>query len=107
MIYLIAVILSLAACVMSFASEVTTGNVGHIENGRPPNAGAAIFPMIPILPLLAVSVAWFLQSLVPAHAISILGGAFLLFLCLWAVSFVRLRVRFQRLLTSQPHPKQP
>jgi len=71
MLYLLAVIFSLVACVQSFASEIMAGNIEHLENGRLPNAGAAIFPLIPVLPLFAVGAAWLIQSLIPHYAVRI------------------------------------
>jgi hypothetical protein len=106
MIYILAVILGFVACVMSFAFEITAGNICHLKHGRQPNAGAALFPTIPVIPLLAVGAAWLLRTSIPAHAVSILVGSFLLFACLWTISFVRLRAQFRQITTSQPNPAQ-
>jgi hypothetical protein len=106
MIYFLAIILSLVAALMSFASEITAGNIGHLENGREPNAGAAILPTIPFLPLLAVGFASLLRVFIPERATSILFGVFLLFVFLWSISFVRLRFRFRRLNAMHRQPKQ-
>lgn len=97
MIYFLAIVLGLVAALMSFASEITAGNVGHLKNGRKPNAGAAILPTLPLFPLLAIGLAWLLRTIIPERATSILLGAFLLCVCLWCVSFVRLRVCFRHL----------
>jgi hypothetical protein len=48
MVYLLAILFSLVASVQTFASEITAGKIGHVENGREPKAGAAIFPTIPV-----------------------------------------------------------
>ena len=106
MIYFLAVILSFVAAVMSFLSEITASNIRHLNNGREPNAGAAIFPTIPLLPLLAIGTAWLLRHFFPAHATWLLVGGFFLFGCLWGVAFTRLRIRFRRLNASHDHPKQ-
>lgn len=106
MIYILAVFLAFVACVMSFASEITAGNICHLKHGRQPNAGAALFPTVPVIPLLAIGAAWLLRTSIPAHAISILVGSFLLFACLWAISFVRLRAQFRRGNASQPNQNQ-
>ena len=103
MIYLLAVVLGFVACVMSFASEITAGNICHLKHGRQPNAGAALFPTVPIVPIVAIGAAWLLRTLIPAHAISILVGCFLLFACLWTIAFVRLRAQFRRLNASHPN----
>jgi hypothetical protein len=106
MIYFLAIILSLVAALMSFASEITAGNICHLENGREPNAGAAMLPTIPLLPLFAIGFAWLLRAVIPERATSILLGAFLLFVCLWSISFVRLRIRFRRLSAIHSQSKQ-
>lgn len=93
MIYVIAVILGLGACVQSFLSEITAGNITHLKNGRPPNAAAALFPLIPSVPLFFVGAAWTLQTFVPEHATWILLGAFLALSTLWVFSFRKLRAQ--------------
>jgi len=97
MIYLLAIIFSLVVCVQSFASEITAGNITHIKNGRLPNAGAAIFPTIPIFPLLAIGAAWLLQTFIPQYALWILVGSFLIFSVFWALSFTRLKTKFDQI----------
>jgi hypothetical protein len=96
MIFVIAFVLGLATCAQSLLSEVTTGNITHLKNGRPPNAGAALFPLIPIVPLLFLGATWVLQSFVPEYAMWILGGAFLTISLFWAISFARLRGELRR-----------
>jgi hypothetical protein len=63
MLYLGLVVLSLISCGVGFALEVATGNIGHIKNGREPNAGAAILPTIPLVPVAYVLAAWGLNTL--------------------------------------------
>ncbi len=97
MLYLLAIVFSLIVSVQGFASEITAGNISHLKNGRTPNAGAAIFPTIPVLPLFAVGAAWMLQSLIPHYAIWILIGLFLIFSAFWAFSFMKLKAEFDRI----------
>jgi hypothetical protein len=97
MIYLLAGIQGVVATFMCFASEITNGNIRHLESGREPNAGAAIFPSIPLLPLLSIGAAWALQKFLPNRSLAVLTGFFLLFGLIWGGSFVRSRARFQRL----------
>ena len=97
MIYLLAIFLSVVVSVQGFASEITAGNITHLKHGRLPNAGAAIFPVIPVLQLLATGVAWLLQAFIPGYAAWILVGLFLIFSAFWTVSFLRLRAEFQSL----------
>ena len=106
MIYVLAVIFGFVASIMSFVSAITTGNICHLKHGRQPNAGAALFPTVPVIPLLALGAAWLLRALVTAHAVTILVGSFLVFACLWAISFVRLRSQFRYINASQPSPNQ-
>ena len=97
MLYLLAIIFSLIVSLQGFASEITAGNISHLKNGRQPNAGAAIFPVIPVLQLLAVGVAWLLQTFMPRYAIWILIGSFLIFSVFWAFSFTKLKAEFDRI----------
>lgn len=83
-------------CVLSFLSEITAANIAHLRNGRPPNAGAAIFPSIPILPLLFIGAAWLLRMLIPEYATWVLVAAFLALSSLWVFSFAQLRAEFHR-----------
>src|SRR5262249_11417202 len=96
MTYLLAIILSVIVSVFSFASEITAGNIGHLRNGRHPNAGAALFPAIPAFQLLAVGIAWLLERVIPEYTLWILLGGFLVLTVLWAVALVKLRVELAR-----------
>ena len=62
-IYIVLVILSLISCFFGFFNEIMHGNIGHIKNGREPNAGAAILPSIPFVQIMYVFVAWGLNEL--------------------------------------------
>jgi hypothetical protein len=99
MTYLLAVLLGLIMCVESFASEVTRGNIVHLKNDREPNAGAALFPLIPAVPLLFVGFAWILQVVVPLYSIWILIGFPLVLSVFWAVSFAKLRLELKRTIS--------
>jgi len=96
MTFLLAIVLSVIVSVYAFASEITAGNIGHLQNGREPNAGAALFPTIPFLQVVAVGVAWFLEKVAPEYAVWALLGAFLVLTVMWAVSFVKLRAELGR-----------
>ena len=61
--YLFILILSVISCFVGFVLEVAEGNICHIQNGRLPNAGVAIFPNIPVVPLIYVLVVWLLNHL--------------------------------------------
>src|SRR5438552_950238 len=97
MLYLLATIFSLVVSGQSFASEITAGNITRLKNGRPTNTGAAVFPTIPIFPLLAIGAAWLLRIFIPQFAVWILVGLFLILSIFWALSFWKLRVEFHRI----------
>jgi hypothetical protein len=96
MIYVLAIILSLIVCGQCFSLEIVAGNIGHVKNGRVPNAGAAPFPLIPILPLLAVGGSWLLQTFLPEFAVWILLGCFLCVTIAWAFSFAKLKTELKK-----------
>jgi hypothetical protein len=107
MIYVIAVALGLATCVQGYLSEITAGNIGHLRNGRPPNAGAALFPSIPFIPLLFVGVAWLLRIFASTYATWILLASFgTLSLC-WAISFAKLRAKLRRIKANRTNDDEP
>ena len=62
MMYTGLIILSIVACFVGFNAEVASSNIIHMENGRKPNAGAAIFPDIPFIPLLFSGIAWLINK---------------------------------------------
>ncbi len=96
MTYLLAIVLSLIVSVFAFASEITAGNIGHLRNGRAPNAGAALFPTIPVFQVLAVGIAWLLDMVLLDYTVWVLLGGFLVLVVLWAVLFVKLRAELAR-----------
>jgi hypothetical protein len=105
MIYIFAIFLSLLVCVQGFLSEIARGNIGHLRNGRPPNAGAALFPPIPLVQLLAVTVTWLLRHFVPQYAAWILLTAFCIFSGCWIISFARLQGRLDQATAAAKETK--
>jgi hypothetical protein len=97
MIYVVAVALGLATCMQVFLSEITAGNIGHLRQGRPPNAGAALFPSILFIPLVFAGGAWLLRIVVSKYAMWILLAAFLTRSLYWWFSFAKLRVELRRI----------
>ncbi len=91
MIYFLAIVLSLIVSVQSFASEIAASNIRHLQNGRLPNAGAAIFPTIPVVQFFAVGVGWLLEIAIPEYALWLLLSGFLILTTIWAISFAKLR----------------
>ena len=100
MIYLVAFVLSLIFCIQSFAIEILNGNIGHLKNGRPPNAGAALFPAIPFIPVMALGATWLLQTFLPQAAWWIVLGAFVLYTIIWLRDFRKLQLEFRRLMAE-------
>jgi hypothetical protein len=100
MIYLIAIVGSLIFCAECVASECTAGNIVHLKNGRTPNAGAALFPMIPTFQIVTVGATWFLETYFPQFAVWILIGCFLAITVAWAFSFARLRAEYKKLAAA-------
>jgi len=101
MIYVIAVALGLATCMQGFLSEITAGNIGHLRQGRAPNAAAALFPSIPFMPLLFVGGAWLLRIFVSKYAMWVLLAAFVTQSLYWWFSFAKLRVELRRIKASR------
>ena len=85
--YAIAILVSFVFCGLSFSSEVTNGNITHLKNGREPNAGAAIFPTIPIVPLMFLAVTWFGYWLIPDYATLVLWILFAIFVASWTRAY--------------------
>jgi hypothetical protein len=107
MTYLLAVVLSLIVSFYVFASEVTAGNIRHLQNGREPNAGAAVFPTVPLLQMLAVGLAWFLERVTPEFAIWGLVGGFLVLSVRWAVSIAKLKAELIRVTEDARQHRAP
>jgi len=60
--YFVILLVSLVNCFIGFGLECTNGNIIHLKNGREPNAGACIFPTIPVIPAFWLGVFWLLDS---------------------------------------------
>jgi len=86
---------------MSFASEITSGNVSHIKQGREPNAGACIFPSIPIIPVFFCGIAWLLDKFISEYSLVIVIVIFAILFLWWAWSFARLRRDLTRLISKK------
>ena len=68
-----------------------------MKNGRVPNAGVALFPLIPTVQLLTVGGTWLLEIFVPQFAVWILIGLFLIITVAWAFSFAVLSMEYEKL----------
>ncbi len=82
---------------MGFISEVTAGNITHLKNGRKPEAGATVFPTIPIMQLLTVLVTWGLNRIHPPLGFYTVSALFVVFALFWVVSYRKLKREFDEL----------
>ena len=62
MLYLAIIGLSVCSCAIGFLLEIVEANVRHVQNGRQPNASAALFPNIPMVQLTYFLAAWGLNQ---------------------------------------------
>ena len=98
--YAIVVVLSVLFTFLGFITEVTAGNIRHVENGREPNAGAAIFPGIPFVPLFFVGVVWMLNRIYPNLGFWAFIGFGAWFVPNWWLSLRKLRRQFNDLVAN-------
>jgi len=96
MIYIIAVIFSFVVHAQAVFFQATLGNFIHIKNGREPNAGVALFPMIPFFQFLALGLAWVLKQVMPTYDILAFVCFFLVFSVFWLVSLAKLKAELSR-----------
>ncbi len=101
MIYLVAIVVSFALCLMMYASEITQGNITHIENGREPVAGASVFPTFPVVQVLCLGAAYGLNLWSPDRAILIGMIVFAVLFLVWVVSFFMLRAKYATITKAQ------
>jgi len=64
MLYVAIFAVSLLSCGVGFLLEITEGNVRHVQNGRQPSGGAALFPSIPMVQLAYLLAAWGMNQVV-------------------------------------------
>ena len=100
MTYLVALLLSAIVCVQAFASEIVNGNTRHVRHGRKPNAGAALFPNVPVYQLLELGLAWIIERFAPSAAMVVLLAIHAVLFAIWAVSFHRARAEYSRALAE-------
>ncbi len=101
MIYLVAIVVSFVLCLMMYASDVTQGNICHIENGREPVAGASLFPTFPVVQVLCLGAAYGLNLWSPDRAILIGMIVFGVLFLVWVVSFSMLRAKYATITKAQ------
>lgn len=99
MIYFIAFLLSLAVTCLSLIYECHVNNISNLENGREPNAGAALFPLFPVHQIIALVIAFILQFFIQPYALVILVALFSLCLASQIVSVLKSKARLKELKT--------
>jgi len=100
MLYLGLVFLALTSCGVSFSLETTIGNIGHIKNGREPNAGAAILPTIPIIPAMYVLAAWSINHLYPNLGYIVVAVYGVLSIAIGIIQYRKARATLEALRTG-------
>jgi len=101
MIYLIAILWGLLACVQGYAVEVVKGNISHLKNGREPNAGACLFPALPAVPLMSVFIAWLIELFIPTYSIEIFLIGLSVMSIILLISFISARLEYLRLIKTK------
>jgi Flp pilus assembly protein TadB len=76
---------------MGFISEITRNNITHLENGRKPEAGASIFPTIPLVPAGVVLFAWILNQLHQSLGFYTIIVLFFVYAVFWTISHRKAR----------------
>jgi hypothetical protein len=92
--------LSLMSCFLGFALQITRSNIGHVKAGRLPNASAALFPNIPLVPLTYLLSAWMLDRLIPGIAPGLLVFYALSAICVRAYQLDRAKAELRKLHTA-------
>ena len=77
-LYIAVFVASIISVGMGFNLEVVQGNIRHIENCREPNAGAAIFPTIPVIPIVYLLIVWGLNNVIENMGFYLIGLYFML-----------------------------
>lgn len=101
MTYVIIIIFSLVACFVGFGLEVVRGNIRHVENGRKPEAGAAIFPTIPLVPLFYCAAVWLIDRLGENLGFYAVSGYFVISVILKLLKTKRLKLELQGIIAEQ------
>ncbi len=97
MIYVLANIFGLVFSVLALACEATRGNITHLKNGRKPNAGAAVFPTIFVIPLFFNGLAWGIKNFFSVHDLTIFLGIAFVLLAAISIAFLKLNAEFRTL----------
>ncbi len=103
LLYILLAVLSLGSCVAGFHSEVLNGNIRHLENGREPNAGAAIFPTIPLIPIVHFGLVYGLNQITNSLGWYVIFAYFGVIAIYHLVTIPKLNRVFRRLNAQRNH----
>jgi hypothetical protein len=103
--YAIALILSVAFCVQTVVIALTLANTVHVENGREPNAGFSIVPMVPLYQLIAVGLTWVLERTVSHATLATLLILYAMLSVRWLLSYRKARSDYERALAKYRETK--
>jgi hypothetical protein len=101
MLFAVLVVLSLVSCFVGFGLEVVEQNIRHVQNGRAPNAGAALLPTIPVVPIAYCCVAWGVNLVRPNLGYTIVASYAVLSMAVRCFQLSRAHRRLHNLL-AQP-----
>ena len=107
MTYLIAIIFSLVSCFIGFNLEITKGNITHVRNGRKPEAGASIFPTIPLVPLFYCGAMWLINQQAENLGFYAVLGYFLIASIVKLSAIRRRKLELHRLVAEQERTEGP
>jgi hypothetical protein len=97
--YIAVALLGIVLTFLNFDLEVLRGNISHLRNGRAPNAGAAVFPSLPLNPILLAGLAWLLDHLHPHAGLWAVSAIFFVSFPAWALSRRNLQRQLDQLKT--------
>lgn len=101
MIYLAIFVLATASTLAAGTASVCERNIGHVENGRAPNAGWSAFPSIPFSPLTVLGIAWLAERSWPGFGAWTVLGLLALTLPFHLVYFKIRNRKLQQLLDTE------
>jgi hypothetical protein len=101
LLYLAVVGISLLSCFVGFSLECVQGNIVHLKHGRPPNAGAALFPTLPVIPAAYLLVAWGVNQWLPMMGFVAVGAYSLGSIALRVLSIRRANLVLKGMLEQQ------
>jgi hypothetical protein len=100
MLLAVLVVLSLLSCFVGFGLEVVEQNIRHVQQGRAPNAGAALLPTIPVVPIAYCCAAWGINRLRPDWGYAIVAGYAVLSMAVRCYQLSRARRHLRDLLAQ-------